>query len=292
MPPAWFEEQIAAPRTDHYVTVREHRIHYQSWSDRSTGPGLLFVHGNGAHAHWWDFIAPSFATKHQVVAIDLGGAGDSDHRPQYSAAIFADEILNVIGDAGLVAPTLIGHSFGGSMARICSFLHPGKVARLILVDSPVSGHRVSRPAPSSPREHIRYFASLPAGKKRFRLRPPQPCENDYILDYIAGHSLSQTEAGYRFKLDQAMFANMVDDPADLPDTATMVNGLTCPVGLIYGADSRFFPESSLAPARDLLGKDHIARIDNAHHHVFLDQPREFISVLGKLLEKVPAIQTA
>ena len=36
---------------------------------------------------------------------------------------------------------------------------------------------------------------------RFRLQPPQPCENQYILDYIARHSLMAADGGWTWKFD-------------------------------------------------------------------------------------------
>ena len=54
-------------------------VSYQRWGKRGA-PGLLFVHGNGAHAHWWDFIAPYFAEHYNVAALTFSGMGDSEWR--------------------------------------------------------------------------------------------------------------------------------------------------------------------------------------------------------------------
>ena len=93
----WFEESIKVLPTSHFVEVRDKKIHYLQWGD-SNKPGLLFIHGYSAHAHWWDFIAPAFVENYSVVAIDLSGAGDSEHRDNYSQEIFADEIKAVCED--------------------------------------------------------------------------------------------------------------------------------------------------------------------------------------------------
>ena len=36
--------------------------------------------------------------------------------------------------------------------------------------------------------------------QRFRLMPPQECENQFLLDYIAERSITQTEEGWRWSL--------------------------------------------------------------------------------------------
>ena len=37
----------------------------------AAGAGLVFVHGGGAHAHWWTHVAATFADEFRVLAIDL-----------------------------------------------------------------------------------------------------------------------------------------------------------------------------------------------------------------------------
>src|SRR3712207_9584205 len=62
---------------------------------RSGKPGLLFLHGNGAHADWWSFIAPFFADTHRVAALSWSGMGGSDHRERYSIDGFVAEAFGV-----------------------------------------------------------------------------------------------------------------------------------------------------------------------------------------------------
>ena len=263
------------------------RIHFDAWQGPSGAPALLFVHGNGAHSHWWDFIAPAFLDRWNVLAMDLSGAGDSDHREQYSATTFANEIIGVARHAGYPGTVLVGHSFGGGMTRIAGYLYGDEMAGVVLVDSGISANRGRRMPPSRPREGIRYYDSLAEAKRRFRLRPPQPCENTYILDYIAEHSVEQTERGWRYKLDQSLFARMAADRnLDFPDAASLVRAIPCPVGFIYGEQSRFFDPESLAVVRSVIAPELLFCIAGAHHHLFLDQPLAFIDTLGQLLERL------
>ena len=64
---AWFESAVARKPQSRFVTVEGAAIHYLHWEARHK-PGLLFVHGNAAHAHWWSFIAPFFADAVSVIA--------------------------------------------------------------------------------------------------------------------------------------------------------------------------------------------------------------------------------
>lgn len=290
MPPNWFQQFIQAPCSNHFIKIDGANIHYQRWSGTgaaSEKPGLLFVHGYGAHSHWWDFIAPAFIDHYDVVAMDMSGAGDSDHRDIYKVTTFTNEIIGVCNDAQLHGPIIVGHSFGGALTRIAAYLHAEDLQGVVLVDSAMSRHRGKRIPPPGPRSRVRYYKSRAEGAKRFRLRPPQPCSNKFIVDHIARYSLGQSEEGFYFKLDQSLFSRMQEDPkVDLPDAVSMVEETDCPVGFIYGLDSRFFPAEAVQMLKEVIDPELLQAIPDAHHHVFLDQPLLFIESLKNILASI------
>jgi len=85
--PQWFEDAINVPSESAFVHAAGIGTHYLRWGDRAR-PGLLLVHGNGAHAYWWSFIAPFLAREYNVAALDLSGMGDSGHRSEYQMDLF------------------------------------------------------------------------------------------------------------------------------------------------------------------------------------------------------------
>ena len=139
--PLWFQRAIAFAGQDHVVPVADCPIHYLLWPARpetSNGRGLLFVHGGGAHAHWWSFIAPYFARDFRVAAIDLSGMGDSGRRENYSSEMRAQEMRAVIADAGLgERPFVVGHSFGGFMTMKFAAAYGAELGGVVIVDSPI-----------------------------------------------------------------------------------------------------------------------------------------------------------
>ena len=79
--PAWFGRALAEPFEDGAVEVDGTPIHYLAWG-RPDRRGLVFVHGGGAHAHWWTHVAATFARQFRVVAVDLSGHGSRYASPQ------------------------------------------------------------------------------------------------------------------------------------------------------------------------------------------------------------------
>jgi len=280
-PPGWFTRAINAPFQERYVTVRNCRIHYLRWG-KAGKPGLLFVHGGYAHAHWWDFIAPAFAADYCVAAIDLSGMGDSDYRTKYSADTFSEEVMSVCSHAGFAKrPIIVGHSFGGLVALKSGVLHGEKLSGVVLVDFPLRPPESQKESDSrrpliKPKE---IYPERSMALKRFRLIPSQPCENEFILQFIASHSLAKVDGGWSWKFDDQLFKGFKS-----PNISKHLSSVACPLAVIYGERSALFPPEIVDHMSRVLEKKtpvHILR--GAHHHLFLEQPLVFIKTLQKLL---------
>jgi pimeloyl-ACP methyl ester carboxylesterase len=280
--PGWFTQALAVPFEDRFITVAGARIHYLAWHANADKPGIVLVHGNGAHAHWWTFIAPFLLEHNRVVAIDLSGMGDSSPRAAYSPEIFAAEVAAVMDDAGFDAQTVVvGHSFGGYVTLKTGLLHRERLAGVVLVDSAVRppDFQWERDPKRSPVRPKRTYPDFESALARFRLMPPQDCANQYILDYIGRHSLVQTEGGWTWKFDDGLFHkfafdNMADDLARL----------SCRVGVIYGDNSYLFSQDVADYMFKVLDESvPFVAIPDAQHHLFLDQPLAFVAALRTLL---------
>jgi pimeloyl-ACP methyl ester carboxylesterase len=274
---------LATPFEDRTVSVDGVPIHYLYWSDAGDKPGLLFVHGNGAHAHWWTFIAPFFLEHHRVAAIDLSGAGDSGYRDRYTPEQFAAELAAVIEHAGFADDTVVvGHSFGGFITLKTGLLHRDRLTGVVLVDSAVRppDFKWERDPRRSPIKPKRVYPSFDEALSRFRLMPPQDCKNGYLLDHIGRHSLKAVEGGWSWKFDDGLLdkfefgENMHEDLARL----------SCRVGVIYGDNSDLFTQEIADFMFKVLDESvPFVAIPDAQHHLFLDQPLAFVSALRTLL---------
>jgi pimeloyl-ACP methyl ester carboxylesterase len=280
-PPDWFRRAVAMPADSRFVKVAGCRIHYLRWGQAGK-PGLCFVHGGFAHAHWWDWIAPFFADALRVVAPDLGGMGDSGHRAKYSLDTFAEEVTAVCAHAGLDdPPVVVGHSFGGRVALRTGARAGRRMGGIILVDFPIRppGYELERRQQRITSRTKEIYPNLPAALDRFKLLPPQECANAFIVDYIARRSLAKVKGGWSWKFDPRIF-----DERDHGEPADDLARLACPVAAIYGEHSALFPPE-IRDYMSALFTDHapMLAVSEAHHHLFLDQPLAFVVGLRALL---------
>lgn len=283
--PRWFQTAIATPARSAQLDLADGAIHYKSWGDPNK-PSIILVHGNGAHAHWWDFIAPAFAERYHVVAMDLAGMGHSAHRDHYSADAYARDILALSQSLRGKPPLLIGHSLGGRLSCKAVQLFPDAFHGVIMADSPFNPHTRHIDFESRKQEvkPNRVYSSFEEAKSRYRLFPAQPCANEFIVDYLAETSLKQVDEGWTWKFDAKIwptfdFKSLVESQPNPEDKI---------LGLIYGERSALFSEEIRRYNEDLYAQYNFPApipIADAHHHLFLDQPLAFIAVIEQLLER-------
>jgi pimeloyl-ACP methyl ester carboxylesterase len=295
--PRWFADALAHEPEISWPVVQGARIETLAWGERGA-PGLLLLHGKMAHARWWSFIAPFFASTHRVVAPSFAGMGGSDWRDAYSTPTMADEAMAAADACGLFdasrPPLVVGHSFGGFVSLLCAHQHGARLAGVFTLDMPLMSReqRLARVRPSL-RQAIamrptRHYPSLAAALARFRFAPEQPCENLYIADHIARTSLRQVEP-----VDGAATAwTWRFDPKVAPvgpgNAAQALAEAACPVAIGWGADSALVTPAVARYACELAGAAAPrVEIPAARHHVMVDQPLALVSALRVLLQTWP-----
>lgn len=284
--PAWFDWALAEPFSSNFVEVDGCRIHYLLWPGddaRANQRGLVFVHGGGAHANWWRFIAPFFTRYFRVAALDLSGMGESGTRSEYNAALRAEEIRAVLRHGGLGArPFVVGHSFGGYMTMRFGAAFGDVIGGAVIVDSPI--RRPAAKANVAARRAVslvRHYPSFEAGLARFRLLPAQPCANEFIVEFIGRHSLRQVAAGWTWKFDVGtMSARRWGEPFN-----EHLQKLRCRAALMFGQNSALVSRDTADYMSELMGPTApVVEIPEAQHHVMLDQPIAFVAALRTLLD--------
>jgi len=286
--PGWFVNALAIEPMRSRFSVRGADVELLTWG-ADKAPGLMFVHGMGAHADWWRFIAPLFENDHRIAAISLSGMGESDWRETYDFETFAAEILGGVETGGLLhdgqPPILVAHSLGASPALQVAAMSSHRFSGLVLVDPPMA----YRPARSTrPGAAARAPASLEEAQRRFRTSPAAHCAPAYVMDFLAETSVTADRGptgevcGIRWKLDPALRRALIR----LPPPPLRVE-VGCPLWVIRGEDSEVLTPSGKAWLSERLPK-HARWIDipGCGHQVMLDQPLAFVAALRAIVATI------
>jgi pimeloyl-ACP methyl ester carboxylesterase len=286
--PRWFEDALAVEPERSSIRVHGASIELLTWGEIGR-PGLMFLHGNTAHADWWRFIAPFFAQHYRVAAPTWTGMGNSDWADRYCSgdfmaqAVAAAEAAQLYADGG--APVVVAHSLGGLPARLMASRMPHTLRALILLDPLIRPPQGDRPVPPPPTEATRVYPTLAEAVGRFLLRPPQPFDNLYIADFIARTSLREVDGGWTWKFDPSFWKSFDREINDHPDA--QVEAARVPVGVIYGELSSLISPEALRYMRSVLGDAPIIGIPAAYHHLMIDQPLALVAALRGLLAAWP-----
>jgi len=308
--PAWFDNALAKAPERSFVPVEGARIELLTWGEVGK-PGLIFVHGNSAHADWWSFIAPFLADRYRVAALSLSGMGDSDWRETYTFETFASEIWACAKAARLyeapVKPVYIGHSFGGSQVFYSATKHPERMRGALLLDTGFGGpptreqeEQWRREAeksgggrwhgPAHRTRPNRVYATMEEALTRFRFMPPQAPGNLFVADNIARRSLKRAPMpdgsgeGWTWKFDPFLWGKLDRSPMGQLDPAKAP-----PMAQIFGDRSAIMLRREMAGPIDYV-PDNVpsVAIPDSEHHIMVDQPLALVAALRTLLAVWPA----
>jgi pimeloyl-ACP methyl ester carboxylesterase len=118
----------------HRVEVEGHRIAYRRLGE---GTPVLLLHGITTYSFLWRNVAPELATRHDVIAADLLGCGDSDMPldVSYSLADHARRFAGLVRALDLGRVHVVGHDLGGGIAQILVTRHAECVASVSVVNT-------------------------------------------------------------------------------------------------------------------------------------------------------------
>ncbi|EJB08198.1 putative hydrolase or acyltransferase of alpha/beta superfamily [Rhizobium leguminosarum bv. trifolii WSM597] len=196
---------------------------------------VLFLHGFGGDLTTWLFNQPVLAETMRTIAVDLPGHGDSS--PAAGGNV-VDEIAAAIDEA--VTPIasgrihLVAHSFGGAIAAALAARQPSRIGSLTLIAPIGLGKQISRD----------FLTDFIAAERR------RPLQN--VLERLFADPSKITndmvEGTLRFKrlegVPEALSAiadAIADNGGQKQSIGATLNGLSCPVTLIWGDQDQIVP---------------------------------------------------
>ena len=260
------------PPAGRFVAVDGVRLHYV---ERGSGVPLVLLHGNGSMIQ--DFESSGLidlaAAKYRVIAFDRPGFGHSD-RPRstlWTPGAQADLIHAALVRIGVERATVVGHSWGCSVAVALGAKYPGLVNGLVLA----SGYYYPTPrtdvvgmsAPAVPLvgDVLRYTISPILGRLIWpllmrKIFGPQP-----VPPKFAGFPKSLAVRPSQIRASAAESALMIPDAFAARDT---YSSLRMPVFIIAGAEDRLVDtEAQSARLHREITHSRFRRVPGAGHMV-------------------------
>lgn len=123
------------PPPGRLVEVGGRRLHLVTRGER--GPSVVALAGQGDFSVSWLGWQAALADHARVSVYDRAGLGWSDPGPtDATLADAVDDLRQLLARAGVAGPhLLVGHSYGGMLARLYAHRYPAEVAGLVLVDA-------------------------------------------------------------------------------------------------------------------------------------------------------------
>jgi len=249
--------------------VRLHLLHYGG-----QGPRILLLPGITSPAITWGFVAERLARHFDVHVLDFRGRGLSFSAPGMVASLDAmsADVLDLLDVQGWSSVTLLGHSMGARVAIRAAARDPQRIAKLLLVDPPMSGPgRRAYPVPLS--WYIESIHQAVQGITAEELRLYAPTWTDEQLQLRAEWLHTCNEDA----IVQAHVGFHEDDiHAELPKLRTL--GLL----MAAGRGGVMLPED-LAEIKALAPSLEQCTASNAGHMIPWDDEEDFYRLLGGYL---------
>jgi pimeloyl-ACP methyl ester carboxylesterase len=252
---------------------------------------LLFIHGLLGSQRQWAHLVDRLDDDHRVVVPDLFGHGQSA-KPvgDYSLGAHAATLRDLLDRLGIERVTLVGHSLGGGIALVFSYLFPERVERLVLVASGGLGREVSPLLRSATLPLAEYVLPVIAsGWMRGRL-----ASAGRLLGSVGlrpGRDLTEVWEGFTSLGDadtrRAFLATTraVIDPGGqsvtahdyLPDAAPL------PTLVVWGTRDRMIPAWHAASASSSIDGCRVELFQGAGHFPHLDDPDRFADLVREFV---------
>jgi len=255
----------------HANQIRQHYLRYGG-----NGTPLVLIPGITSPAITWGFVAEQFGRHFDTYVLDVRGRGLSESGAEldYGIDSCAQDVVEFARALGLGRFVLLGHSMGARFAIRAARHSPSMVAKVVLVDPPVTGPgRRCYPTAWSWFQNALDSARKGAGLEE--MRPFVPTWEDRHIrlraEWLHTCDPRAIEVSYKgFHED--------DIHSDLPH-------LKMPTLLMVAGKAGVILPEDVVEIRRLLPSISVERIENAAHMIPWDDFSGFFRALSAFLEK-------
>jgi pimeloyl-ACP methyl ester carboxylesterase len=270
------------------IWVDDLRVHIE---ERGEGElPVVLLPGYLSSTDAWYGVMARLGQGTRVVAVDLPGAGYSDHPLDvpYTAPWFADRLAGLLDALGIQRAVVVGHSLGGSIAIHLAAQHAARVAGVALISPLVyvqpapPGLRIARVMPAV----MRAFFRSPVGRAAI---PPMLRRASFLNGAVDAHErsrvlLSHLDAPGGWEAATTMgLAALTHAPG-----TELIRQVYQPCLVFWGLHDRCYPTAeSQRLRRDLRGPSQVVLLERAAHNGHEEDPARVATELNRWLAELP-----
>lgn len=281
------------PFEPHFHDARGVNQHYLDEGPRDA-PAVLCLHGNPTWSFAWrDLIGP-LSAEHRLIVPDHVGCGLSDKPADYPYVLeqHIQNVEDLVASLGLERITLVLHDWGGAIGMGFARRHPGKVARIALMntaaflstDIPL---RISIcRLPGFGALAVRGFNGFVRAATRAAVERPMSAQvrRGYLLPY---DSYANRVAIHRFVQDIPLAPGHPSYPELEAIDASLERFTNTPVALFWGERDWCFTPAFREVWQRRLPQARVQIFEDAGHYVFEDEPARLRAGLLEFLSAHP-----
>lgn len=267
-------------------------VHYEAYG---RGRPVLLLHGWLNSWAVWRKTVEVLGTEFRVYAVDFLGFGDSgDQAEEFSVNNFTLLVDRFMDRLAIPKAAIVGHSMGGTVALSAAMRYPEKIAKVIVIGSPIHGSSLSPLLKlAANRSWIGLGQSTPvlynlfqSGFKPFLRVYSRLLSSD---GETLGKMLSE-DAG---KLAIAPFIESITTLRQT-DLRPRLNELKMPILGIYGKRDLIVSPHQYQPLREYVKQSQIAWFAQSGHFPMLDESERFHETVSTFLktDMIPANSSA
>ncbi|WP_427132293.1 alpha/beta fold hydrolase [Pseudarthrobacter sp. S9] len=258
-----------------------------NYHDEGEGPVVVLIHGSGPGVTaWanWRLVIPELSKKHRVIAPDVRGFGYTERLEgeQYSADLWVSHLVGLLDALGVDKASIVGNSFGGSLALHLATRFPERIDRLVLMGSV----GVS-------------FPITEGLEKVWGFKPSLEAMQELLGVFAFDSSLANDRELAALRLTAAIrpgvqeaYSSMFPAPRQesvnrMAVSEELIKGISHSTLIVHGRDDQVIPLQNSYRLLDLIDNSQLHVFGRCGHWVQIEHTARFVSLVEDFLAETP-----
>ncbi len=237
------------------------------------GKPLIILHGLFGFSDNWQSQAKVLANYFQVITVDLRNHGHSPWSDDFSYALMAEDVANLMDQLKINHAVMVGHSMGGKVALHFAQNYPEKLTKLVVVDMGVKSY------PPHHQHILDALHQLPLDQLKTRNEAAailrDQLQNEGVVQFILKNLYWKEKGLLAWRMNLPVLeASMPEILAAIPQKEIVI-----PTLFVRGALSNYILDEDWSEIEDIVIDAELVTIEEAGHWVHAEKIEEFLESL-------------